>query len=150
MLMLSSIRRWDSERELSKTISYKCTFCHRPTTIAWSPHSVPSLHNLNSIARRTAVDRTQFCPIIRAPSSPSPKGDGAPQFSAHICCGQMAGWIKMPLGMEIGLSPGNFVLDRDPAPLPQCNMSNRSIELWGTLEEGSDGPGPSGSHKFRD
>jgi len=22
----------------------------------------------------------------------------APHFSAHICCGQMAGWIKMPLG----------------------------------------------------
>ena len=28
----------------------------------------------------------------------------------------MAGWIKMPLGMEIGLGPGDFVLDRDPAP----------------------------------
>jgi len=25
----------------------------------------------------------------------------------------------MPLGMELGLSPGDFVLDRDPAPLPK-------------------------------
>ena len=25
----------------------------------------------------------------------------------------------MPLGMELGLGPGNFVLDRDPAPPPQ-------------------------------
>jgi len=25
----------------------------------------------------------------------------------------------MPLGMEIGLGPGDFVLDGDPAPLPQ-------------------------------
>ena len=29
-----------------------------------------------------------------------------------------AAWIKMPLGMEVGLSPGDFVLDGDPAPLP--------------------------------
>jgi len=28
----------------------------------------------------------------------------------------MAGWIKMPLGMEVGLGPGNFVLDGDRAP----------------------------------
>jgi len=40
---------------------------------------------------------------------PSPKG-ARPQFSAHICCGQMASWIKMPLGMEVGLGPGDFVL----------------------------------------
>ena len=49
------------------------------------------------------------------PQSPSPK---APQFSAHFYCGQTARWIKMPLGMEVGLSPGDFVLDGDPSPLP--------------------------------
>ena len=27
----------------------------------------------------------------------------------------MAAWIKMPVGMELGLSPGGFVLDGDPA-----------------------------------
>jgi len=31
----------------------------------------------------------------------------------------MAGWIKMPLGMEVGLGPGDFGLDGDPAPLPK-------------------------------
>jgi len=43
------------------------------------------------------------CPycVRWGPSCPSPKGH-SPQFSAHICCGQMAGW-KMPLGMEVGL-----------------------------------------------
>jgi len=41
-----------------------------------------------------------------------------PQFSDHVCCGQMAGWIKMPLGTEVGLSPGDIELDGDPAPLP--------------------------------
>jgi len=29
----------------------------------------------------------------------------------------MAGWIKMPLGIEVGLGPVDFVLDGDPAPL---------------------------------
>jgi len=46
-----------------------------------------------------------------------PERGGAPQFSANACCGQMAAWIKMPLGMEVGLSPSDFVLDRDPAPV---------------------------------
>ena len=31
----------------------------------------------------------------------------------------MAGWIKMPLGIEVGLGPGDFVLEEDPAPTPQ-------------------------------
>jgi len=31
----------------------------------------------------------------------------------------MAAWIKMSLGMELGLGPGDFVLDGDPAPIPQ-------------------------------
>jgi len=29
----------------------------------------------------------------------------------------MAGWTKVPLGMEVGVGPGDFVLDGDPAPL---------------------------------
>jgi len=28
----------------------------------------------------------------------------------------MAGWTKMPLGIEVGHGPGNFVLVGDPAP----------------------------------
>ena len=53
----------------------------------------------------------------RAP--PFQKGTESPQFSAHVYCGQTAGWIKMPLGMEVGLGPGNFLLDADPPPLPK-------------------------------
>jgi len=52
------------------------------------------------------------------PSCPSPKW-AEPQFSAHSCCGQMAGWFKTPLGTEVGLGPGDFVLDGDTAPLPK-------------------------------
>jgi len=43
-------------------------------------------------------------------------GTQLPQSSAHICCGQMAAWIKMSLGMELGLGSGEFVLNGDPAP----------------------------------
>jgi len=44
--------------------------------------------------------------------SPLPKKEGgAPQFAAHVYCGHTAECIKMPLGMEVGLSPGDFVLD---------------------------------------
>jgi len=32
-----------------------------------------------------------------------------------VYCGQTAGWIKMPLGTEVGLSTGDIVLDGDPA-----------------------------------
>ena len=32
-----------------------------------------------------------------------------PQFSAPVCCGQMAGWMKMPLGTEVDLGPGHMV-----------------------------------------
>ena len=47
-----------------------------------------------------------------------PQRGTAPQFSAHVCCGQMAGWIKMPLGMEVGLDPSDLVLDGDPYSSP--------------------------------
>jgi len=41
---------------------------------------------------------------------PSPlKGAQPPEFSAHVYCGKTAGWIKMPLGMEVGLGPDNIV-----------------------------------------
>jgi len=50
------------------------------------------------------------------PSSRSPNLAQPPPFSAHICCGQMAGWIKMPLGEEVGLGPTDIVLGGDPAP----------------------------------
>jgi len=37
--------------------------------------------------------------------APHPAKRGTePQFLVHICCGQTAGWIKMPLGTEVGLS----------------------------------------------
>ena len=53
------------------------------------------------------------------PSSNPRKGGEAPQFSAHVYCGQTAARIKIALGMDVGLDPGHIVLDEDPAPLPE-------------------------------
>jgi len=44
------------------------------------------------------------------------KEGGAPKILVRVYCGQTAGWIKMVLGMEVGLSPVDFVLDGDLAP----------------------------------
>jgi len=60
-----------------------------------------------------------LCPghmVLDGDPAPLPLKGHSPQFSAHICSGQMAAWIKMSLGMELSLSPGDFVLDGDPAP----------------------------------
>ena len=50
--------------------------------------------------------------MLHGDPAPPLKGRRPPQKnSAHVYCGQMAGWIKMALGMEVGLSPRDFVLD---------------------------------------
>ena len=49
------------------------------------------------------------------PSFPSHKGAQSPQFSANVRCGQTTAWTKMALGMEVGISPLDFVFDGDPA-----------------------------------
>jgi len=59
--------------------------------------------------------------VLDGDPAPLPQRGTAPfQFSAHICCGQMAAWIKMSLGMELGLGQGDFVLDGSHAlPSPK-------------------------------
>ena len=54
--------------------------------------------------------------VTLGPSSLPKKGHSSPQFSAHLCCGQTAAWIKMAFGKEVGLSPGDIVLHGDTAP----------------------------------
>jgi len=58
--------------------------------------------------------------VLDGDPAPSPQWvEPPPQFSAHFYCGHTAACIKMPLDMEVGLSPGDFVLDGDAAPLPK-------------------------------
>jgi len=45
----------------------------------------------------------------------------------HVYRGQVAGWIKMKLEMEVGLGLRQIVLSGDPAPFPQrCTAPNFS------------------------
>jgi len=48
----------------------------------------------------------------------------APKFSIHVCCGQMAGWVKMPFGTEVDLGPGDIVLDGEPGLSPSPSSKN--------------------------
>ena len=43
------------------------------------------------------------------------------QFSAHVRCGETAGWIKMPLGMEVHLGPRDLVIDETQLPPSKKN-----------------------------
>jgi len=56
------------------------------------------------------------------------------EFSAHIYCGQMAGWIKMPLGREVGLDQSNIVLEGTQLPPKRCTApSFRSVSIVVTV-----------------
>jgi len=52
--------------------------------------------------------RTVVCPLCPV----------CPVCNVGVYCGQTVGWIKMPLGMQVGvgLGPGHIVLDGHPAP----------------------------------
>jgi len=83
------------------------------------------------------------------PSSSSPKRGHSPQLAAHVCCGQTAGWIKMPLGRMVDLGPGNIMLDADPPPRgtaspnfgPCLSWPNGWMDQDATWYEGRLGPG---------
>jgi len=55
------------------------------------------------------------------PASPPPrqKMGHRPQFSAHVCCGQTAGRIKMPVGTKVGHGPCHIVVDGGPSSPPK-------------------------------
>jgi len=57
-----------------------------------------------------------FWATLTSNGSPNATGPLSCLSVMLVCCGQMVGWIKMPLGTEAGLGPGHIVLDGDPAP----------------------------------
>ena len=66
------------------------------------------------------------------------------RFWATVCntclrlvyCGQTVGWIKMPLGTEVGLGQGDIVLDGDLAPRPRkgAQQPHFSAHVYATAE----------------
>ena len=55
------------------------------------------------------------------------KGEPLFHFSAHVYCGQTARYITIPLGTEVGLGPGDIVLDGDPASLPRKGVQEPPV-----------------------
>jgi len=47
-----------------------------------------------------------------------------------VYCGQTVGWIKMKLGVEVGLGPGYIVADGDPAPLSRGAQPPNFWPMW--------------------
>ena len=65
---------------------------------------------------------TRHC-VRCGPSYPQKKGTPSPtNFLAHVYvyCGQMARWMKTPLGTEVDLGEGRIVLDGVPAPAKEA------------------------------
>ena len=56
-----------------------------------------------------------FAPCIVAKLDSVGQDATSPNFRP-MYCGETAGWIKMPLGTEVGLGPGHIALGGDPAP----------------------------------
>ena len=81
----------------------------------------PQFAPISVVAKR--LHRSRFHLIwsyVRWEPAPPPQKRGrSSQFSAHVYCDQTAGWIKIILRTEVGLSPGDLVvLDGDPVPSP--------------------------------
>ena len=57
----------------------------------------------------TEVDLSPGDFVLDVYPAPLPKKGTHPQFLAHFYCGQTARYIKMSLGMEVGLGPGHIV-----------------------------------------
>ena len=92
---------------------YGCWPQHRGLCVRWRP-SLPSQTKL-----------FRFLGLrLQNPVFPKSGGNPPPQFSAHFYCGQTARCIKRPLGMDVGLSPGNYVLDGDLVLPPQQRGQN--------------------------
>ena len=50
------------------------------------------------------------------PATPIKTAHHPTKFLADVYCGQMAGWMKTPLGTEVDLGPCHIVLDGVTAP----------------------------------
>ena len=57
--------------------------------------------------------------LLDGDTAPPKKGAQQAPIFGRFCCGQMAGWTQMPLGAEVGLSPGDIVLYGDAALPPK-------------------------------
>jgi len=79
----------------------------------------PCLLWLNGRIDQDTSAQATLCWMGTQPPPPKKKYDDSSPSFLPMYCGQMAGWIKMPLGMKIGIGPGHIVLDGDPTSHPK-------------------------------
>jgi len=109
----------------------------RPHCTRWGPRSPPqkgegicpppNFRPMSIVAKRLDGWIKMPLGIQMGTQFPLPPKGHSSQFSAHVCCCKMAAWIKISLGMEVGLGPGHIVLDGNPAPPPQKGGTAPSI-----------------------
>jgi len=75
-----------------------------------------------SVVAKRWMDQDARPPCVRwGPISPKKGAQHTPQFSAHICCGQTAGWYRGRPRPR----PHDIVLDGDPAaPIPKGHSNS--------------------------
>ena len=118
----------------------------RPTSIpggilihpaVWPQYTITDSQNRHDTQDSTGQDRQKNGLIAqgeqfykRSPKNGSPYPIGPIVCLSMSClsvtlvyCGPTVGWLRMKLGMEVGLGPGHIVLDGDPAPPPSKGHS---------------------------
>ena len=69
--------------------------------------------------------------VLDGDTAPITKTMGrAPKFSAHLYCGQTAGFIKMPLGTQVGLGLRDIVFVRCGPSYPQKKVTPTPPNFW--------------------
>jgi len=63
------------------------------------------------------------------------RGTAAPKISAGVYCGQMAAWIKIPIGTEVGLSAGDTIVGI-PHNKPLTHEPSRRVLFFGSRRDG--------------
>jgi len=69
--------------------------------------------------------------VLHGDPAPLHKRGWSPQFPAHVYFDQTTGWIKIALRMDVGLSPGDFVLDGDRARSSPKKGSGLTSTIFG-------------------
>ena len=78
-----------------------------------------SKHCVRSKVTRLKLQRSFWatvCKTVRAMLSDRCLSVCLSWLVTFVYCGHTVGWIRMPLGTEVGFGPGYIVLDGDPAP----------------------------------
>jgi len=83
---------------------------------------------------RRSLDQPRPHCIRLGPSSPMKRDTAAPppHFSAHVCCSQRAGWIKMPVGTEVGLGQTKNCVRWGPSSPPATKGLGQKLYYMGT------------------